>query len=846
MSMILLVFISSLNAFLQLAGKLPLNEFLPGKQLVEHGIHTMAHFDMFFISIVTNAFNNCLYFFIPLSIYYLIGHSKKSGENINFLISMVASMMLLGLIYLADMYTYWFKSPSLSGPFLFLFTLLLGFMGFKLFPKVMHTTSFVKAKLIPKKLKNRKQEKDLCEDDLKAHKENLEQLVKQRTQDLENTARRLQKEINEHKEAQAQVSLQASLLEQVDSAIIATDLHHHIIYWNNCAHKLFGWKSSEVIGRSVLETMIRKEHRRAGKRFLEKLGKRKSWSGDFTIPHVSGRTIPVELSCSALLDAQGKQIGYTCVAVDITDHVRFERKLQREKEKAVKQAHAKQNFLATMSHEIRTPLNVIIGMTRLLNDAKPHEGQQEYLKSLEFSANHLLTIINDVLDLAKIDAGKIKLEKISFNVHDVIDGVKNAFSIRAEEKNISLRVDIDKHLPHRLLGDQVRLTQVLNNLVSNALKFTNQGFITIRVRILENKHSRVRLLFEVRDSGIGIHEDKLGQIFENFTQAQEDTTRKYGGTGLGLTICKKLLDLQKGKIGVKSKEGIGSTFSFDLDYELDHSEPMPADQADDHQYTLQDVRLLLVDDNHANRIVASNFLSKMGVRVDFAENGEQALNIVQHQEFDIVLMDIQMPIMDGYEATRAIRQLGENYTHLPIIALTADVVSDVRQKVFDSGMNDYLAKPFKPEQLNVTIAKNLKLKPGLINASDKDSEEEQLLTLCQILDEYGDDRKFITTLLASLKNSFQQLSSQISETADQRDVHELRRIIHKLQPSIKMVENEELYRKLNSLKEVLSREEVSNTEISLLLNEIHHISDESVQYLNQLHENIQNQDMKLI
>ncbi len=792
-----------------------------------------------------------LYLSIPFGIYYLILQDKKAKNILPYLLVLIAILILLGLLHTADIPV----MASLTGISGVFSIMVAGILSFRTITKIVRTNSSAKLNTINEQLKKEVEEREKAENKLEEHKENLEYLVQQRTLELENTTKQLQKEINEHKEAQAQINLQTSLLEQVDSAIVATDMNHHIIYWNQCAQNLFGWKSSEVLGKPALEVMIRQEHRTAGKRFLQKLSERNSWSGDFTVPHASGRKIPVELSCSALSDTYGSQIGFTCVAVDITDHVRFERKLQREKEKAIRQAHAKQDFLATMSHEIRTPLNVIVGMTRLLKDANPTKGQQEYLKSLEFSANHLLTIINDVLDLAKIDAGKIKFENISFDVNNVIEGVKNAFSIRAKEKNIDLRVKVDKKLPNYLLGDQLRLTQVLNNLVSNALKFTNEGFITVRVHVLDIKQSKIKLLFEVSDSGIGIPESKLGQIFDNFTQAQEDTSRKYGGTGLGLTICKKLVDLQKGTINVKSKEGIGSTFSFELDYELDLSEPHVQESADDIQYSLQDIRLLLVDDNHANRIVASNFLNKMGVRVDFAENGEQAVRIVQTQAFDIVLMDLQMPVMDGYETTEAIRKLGDKYQDLPIVALTADVVSDVRQKVFDSGMNDYLAKPFKPEQLNTTIAKNLHLEGIPISADNTNArsisqdgasqKEEEQMTLSQILTEYSDDRKFVTTLLDTLKSSFQQLPYQIRETVIQRDVPALRGMIHKLQPSIKMVENEELYQKLNALREAISKEEINDTEIDRLVDDVREASNTSVYYLDRLYKKAQKQDLNL-
>jgi len=778
---------------------------------------------------------------LPAGLCLILSHERKWRKLHLFLLVFFVFAAINGFSFAPEPFL---PEVSQTNPIIMTLTTLLfglvalGIVG-ALLSKLSTHISDHKLKEVNDQLNIEIQERKKAEDSLKEHRENLEKLIQERTFELENTTKRLREEINEHKEAQNQINLQTSLLEQVNSAIIATDLHHNITYWNKCAERLFGWTSSQVLGKPAIEVLIRDEHRRTGKKFVSKLSRKESWAGDFTIPHRLGKKIPVELSCSALLDSEGRKIGTTCVAIDVTNQVRSERKLQREKEKAIKQAHAKQNFLATMSHEIRTPLNVVIGMTRLLKDAEPTQQQQEYLKSLEFSANHLLTIINDILDLAKIDAGKIKLEKINFDVNSVIEGVRKAFSNRAQEKNIDLRVDLDENLPTQLLGDQVRLTQILNNLVSNALKFTNEGFITIRLRVMQAHRQSIKLLFEVSDSGIGIHEDKLGQIFENFTQAQEDTTRKYGGTGLGLTICKKLVDLQQGQISVKSKEGIGSTFSFELEYEIDQT----AQTEDTLQiiekanYSLDNVQLLLVEDNHANRIVASNFLSRMGVKVYFAENGEQAVSIVQQKKFDIILMDLQMPIMNGYDATRAIRQLGEEYQQIPIIALTADVVSDVRKRVHSSGMDDYLSKPFKPEELNNAIAKNLKLSIEVPVAGSKD-EEDNVMTLCQILNDYSDDTEFVQTLLSSLRTSFQHLSQQIKETTEKRDTYTLRRIMHKLQPSIKMLENQELYQKLDMLKQVLTQDEINDTEIRLLLEDIKRTSNESVKYINTLHEKV--------
>lgn len=744
----------------------------------------------------------------------------------------VILLVLSAATRLAEAYSLWQPVPLLFESLKVLTALasvVTAVVVWPLIPRLLKIPSAKMLQHINLKLQNEITERARVEEVLKLHQDHLELLVQARTQELEDVAYRLQKEVEQRKEAQDQVVFQASLLNQLESAIIASNNDRKIVYWNEYAEKLLGWTKEEVLGRLVEEVLIDKDERKNQEKRIEELDKDKRWEGELKVLHQDGHTIPIHASSTRLQGQQQQEIGYAFVCFDISVQVRVKNRLQKAKDKAEKAAVAKQDFLSTMSHEIRTPLNVVIGMARLLIDEDPKPEQLEYLKSLQFSANNLLVIINDILDFSKIEAGKVKLEKINFSIHEVVEGVMNAFLFRADEKGIVLKSVIDEAVPERIVGDQVRLTQVLNNLVSNAIKFTEQGFVSIHVNPLNVRGEHVDISFEVRDSGIGISQDKIRTIFNSFTQATSDTTRKFGGTGLGLTICKRLVELQGGSIQVKSKEGIGSNFGFTLTYrKADQlvSQPVPENE----EYQLSDIRLLLVEDDPSNRMVACSFLGKMGVQVTVAENGAEALKRVQSHDFDIVLMDLQMPLMDGYEATRAIRNLGEAYKNLPIVALTADVVSDAKERVLKAGMNDYLSKPFNPNTLYQKIRNNLNL-PGTIPIIP---EQEDILTLHHIVDKYNSDNKFVSQLLDSLHKSFATLSQQVREFVENRDVYELRRTTHKLLPAIQMVENHTLQQQLDHLKEMLSENQADAAKIEHLLQAVEKSAEDSITYINQV------------
>lgn len=380
------------------------------------------------------------------------------------------------------------------------------------------------------------------------------------------------------------------------------------------------------------------------------------------------------------------------------------------RQKAEEAAQSKQLFMSTMSHEIRTPLNEVIGITNLLLQGNPREDQMDYIKTLRFSGNHLLTLVNDVLDYNKMESGKIIFEQTLFNLDDFMDEIMRSYSFRSKAKNIGFDIMKEGSLPSEVIGDPIRLNQILSNLLSNALKFTNHGGITVTIREIDRIDNHSRLAFSVKDTGIGIPKEKHSTIFESFTQASPDTTRHFGGTGLGLAICKKLIELQGGTISIDSEPNRGSIFTFTITFTISEKKTkQPSAETAETYIGLEGKRILVAEDNKINFFVANKFLIGWGVTVTHAENGLLALEKLEHENFDLVLMDLHMPVMDGIEATRIIRK-SENprIRNIPIVALTAAIMSENHDKIDELNINDYVLKPFKPHDLFDRILKHIK------------------------------------------------------------------------------------------------------------------------------------------
>ncbi len=382
-------------------------------------------------------------------------------------------------------------------------------------------------------------------------------------------------------------------------------------------------------------------------------------------------------------------------------------KLAKAIYKAEKSSEIQSDFLSTMSHEIRTPLNAVIGMGNLLMMEKPRPDQKENLEILRFSATNLLTLVNDVLDYNKIESGKIEFESIKFNLNELLHNICGGQIIKAEEKGLSFHLQVDEFLKTKnIIGDPTRLSQIIYNLVSNAIKFTQRGNVKVNVNCIEDRHNVATIKFCVIDSGIGIEQEKIQNIFEPFAQESITTTRQFGGTGIGLSIVKRLLELQGGTINVSSEMGVGSDFCFTMEFPVSTDTEVVAEPvknirlAEKGESPLGNIRVLIAEDNSVNVMLMKKLFSKWNITPVIAENGERAIELLHYGNFDIILMDLQMPVLDGYQAARAIRKMADpKKASIPIIALTASALFDIREKVFSVGMNDYVSKPFKPHEL---------------------------------------------------------------------------------------------------------------------------------------------------
>lgn len=492
-------------------------------------------------------------------------------------------------------------------------------------------------------------------------------------------------------------------------AIIVTSSDNHIEIWNPGAESLFGLKAQDVLGKRIAFTIpehYQDERKRSFARIVQKSGQMDDIElilSPSPSPQTSqaGNSTPLEWSVTSW-DA-GSGLHYSSIFRDISERCRFEEQLVAARDAATASANAKAEFLANMSHEIRTPMHGILGMTELLLTTELTPQQQEYVELTRNSAEGLLRLVNDLLDFSKMEARKLNLEQAPFHLRQTLQGVLRPQIVQAQQRNIALTLDVDPELPEILVGDSLRWCQVVLNLVSNALKFTASGSIVITLKVQEREGTRLQLQCSVRDTGVGIPADKLSQIFEAFTQADSSTTRQFGGTGLGLSICTQLVHLMQGTIWVESQIGQGSTFHFTVWLDCPQEamsqavmQAIPAARGGAPDASMQALNILLVEDNLVNQKFALAVLSSAGHALTLARNGQEAVDHTRGQVFDLILMDIQMPVMDGFEATRRIRRMG---CTTPIIAMTAHAMGGLRDMCLETGMNDYVSKPIRASVL---------------------------------------------------------------------------------------------------------------------------------------------------
>jgi len=512
-------------------------------------------------------------------------------------------------------------------------------------------------------------------------------------------------DITARKEAEEQLTMLSLVASKTTSGVVINDANGKVEWVNDAFEAITGYTLEDVkdkhLGDSLKGELTDVSIITKARELSEK---KQSFEVDLLIYRKDGQLAWVSVINSVIMGNDGKVDKYIEVIIDITAKKKAELELIAAKEEALQLSRAKDMFIGVMSHEIRTPLNAVIGMSHLLLHDNPSESQKENLGILKFSAENLMTLINDVLDFTKIETGNIELEKAKVDIRDMINGVTASMQYKVQEKGIYLKSSIEEAVPAMVMGDRARLVQILLNLVSNSVKFTPDGGVDIDLKVIEQTEKTVRIRFAVSDTGIGIAKNKLNTIFESFKQAEADTTRNYGGTGLGLAISKRLIELHDSRINVDSVLGKGSTFWFTVTFnKLDGLATNNSNKVE----TGLNINVLVVDDNQINRLLINKVLKKWGATADFAENGQEAIDKLElHRNFDVVLMDIHMPIMGGLEATSAIRSKSDPYfQQLPIIALTASMLSNQMGQIENAGMNDYILKPFDPTTLHDKLSR---------------------------------------------------------------------------------------------------------------------------------------------
>jgi PAS domain S-box-containing protein len=656
------------------------------------------------------------------------------------------------------------------------------------------------------------------------------------------------RDLSGQKQTEEQTAHLAAIVASSSDAIISQTADGNIRVWNHSAEKIFGYTAEEAVGRpfdltvpgelvdeeqDVMDRIWRGEV--VGR--YETLRKRKD-----------GRIINIAVAIAAIRDVNGNITGISKVEREITEQKKFEKELmaarrnaEREKQAAEDAMRAKQQFLASMSHEIRTPLNAIIGFTRLLLKSTLEEKQREYLNAIRISGDALMALVNDILDLAKVEAGKMIFEKVAFDPRAGIDSMLRLFETSIFKRKLELISAYDPAVPQVVLGDPSRLQQIMLNLVGNAVKFTPQGKITVGMKLLSETDNRTRISFSVTDTGIGIAESDLESIFEDFTQAGGSSARLYGGTGLGLAIVKQLVSALGGTVSVKSQPGSGSCFTVVLDFEKTTLLPEP--KQDNYRANTENnetFQVLVVEDVALNQLFMKTLLQSFGYDAHIAGNGKVAIEKLRKQKYDLILMDLQMPEMNGYEATSYIRN--EMNLDTPIIALTADVTTADVERCRDVGMNDYLPKPVDDKLLHSKLQRYAERRQDEARPHrDVADAVEAAQGRCTNLDylkehTYGDSERMKQLIQAYMEEA-PRLINRMKQSINNMDWHALTETAHSLLPCFSIVGmNAEFAEMARKIKEHASRQEES-----LLINSLLTLlEDACIQSIRELEEEIAN------
>jgi len=594
-------------------------------------------------------------------------------------------------------------------------------------------------------------------------------------------------------ELQNKSGLITSLLHCIPDLIFFKDVEGIYLGCNPAFASFMGLLIEEIIGKTDYDLSprdIADAFRENDRKMLEKMAPRKN---EEWVTYPDGKKVLLETLKTPYKNPEGKLMGILGISRDITERKKAEEELRQAKERAEAASRAKSEFLANMSHEIRTPMNSILGMTELLLETPLGEEQHSFAETVLKSGESLLEILNDILDFSKIEAGKMELHLKDFNLSALLEDIAVVTRKNAERKGLLFSTSLSSEVPLFLRGDPGRLRQILMNLTSNATKFTPQGEVHMGVSLKHQDEGSAEIRFSVKDTGIGIPPEKMESLFEKFSQVDASSTRRYGGTGLGLAISRQLVEIMEGSMGAKSQPEKGSEFWFIIPLEkqppgscrdeLDYSREAPLPR---FEGTFQ---VLLVEDNEINRKVALRMLANMGVGAHAATNGKKALAAVKQHHYDLVLMDCQMPVMDGYDATREIRALGGDAGALPIVAMTAHAMQGDREKCLEAGMDDYITKPISRTSLGKVLERWLTRKtvplapPQPPQEHKTPAREPSVWNRESLLEELDNHQDFLRELAASLLKEISQALQNLTSALEKKDWNGARDAAHHIKGS---------------------------------------------------------------
>lgn len=577
------------------------------------------------------------------------------------------------------------------------------------------------------------------------------------------------------------------IVESAPNAMILINKKGIIELINGQTERLFGYTRAELIGKSMemlLPEKYRDIHPTHRENFHKNPQARSMGAGrELYAVHKSGYEIPVEIGLNPIQTSEELQV--LASIIDISERKKIEEK-NSEVKLAEESIKMKDRFLANMSHEIRTPMNAIIGFSDLLARTSLTGEQAQFVKLVKSSGENLLTIINDILDFSKIEAGKLSLEKVPINISNILLSLYEIMQVKAADKNIELKFNFEKIEHPFVLGDSIRLSQILMNLISNAIKFTEKGKVELNVSSKLTGENKCEIIFEIKDSGIGIDKQNLESIFERFHQAESDITRKFGGTGLGLSITKNIVDLHNGTIAIESTKGEGSTFTVTIPYYIIKKEEY-SNLNQQRQFKLKnlksfEIKILLVEDNILNQKLVGTVLNKIGVDFELASNGRVATEILSKKSFSLILMDLQMPEMDGYEATNIIRNTLKLKT--PILAMTAHALAGEKDKCIELGMNDYLSKPFKPVELITRIITLCKINLSSVESIEQEEEDEKLIDLDYLKENTDNDKELINQMVSIFIFQAPKEIKNIRKLFVENKMEDMAKVSHKMKSTV--------------------------------------------------------------